>query len=73
MGRKKSKVKVEIHVAKPEHIRSVSYVEAPFKQAGIKYSVVVDKRTRNIKYPYITVNNRHLCLKRSLNAARGRT
>ncbi len=70
---KMKKVKVEIHVAKEEHKKFASCYGKPLDQAKIKYEIVVDKKTKNRKYPYYTVNDRNLCLRRTINAAKGRT
>lgn len=63
--------KVEVHVSKSEHVTMVSFITTPLSQSGIKYTIVVDKVTLKRKYPFITVNGRMLCLKRTIHASRG--
>lgn len=65
------KKKVEIHVSSEEYRKTVGFIERPLKQNHINYTVVVDKPPCNRGYPYLTVNTRVLCLRRTLNEVRG--
>jgi hypothetical protein len=66
-----TKKKVEIHIANEEHRSLVSFIEHPLKQNGINYTIIVDIPMKNRRYPYVTVNDRIMCMRKTINAARG--
>ena len=65
--------KVEIHVAKQEHIMDgkVPGFSHGLDSFGITYTIVVDKKIKNRRYPYITVNDKGYCIKRVIRMKQG--
>lgn len=58
------KKKVAIHVKQKEHIPMVAFLEHALRDNKIEYTVEIDGIAKNRRYPYITVNDKVICIKR---------
>ena len=65
---KTQKRHVYIHIYKDEHKDMCSFIEKPLKESGIVYEFKLDKKVQNRPYPYITVDDTLLCVKKIVTA-----